>query len=232
MNGSGLAVYDEYGNRAGAGVKAGALDYGWLGGKERASDASGLVLMGVRLFNSATGLFASVDPVVGGNESVYGYPNDPINKLDLDGRKSWLARNWGWVALGVAVVAVGATCVFATALCAGAVHATVHATRVVRARVVVRAATRYVSGASKRGSMKASPEVARIAGTMWIKKGGTRVVGRQARNGARWYQSGQYGYRGPAYKGRFGRSSNLTVGSKGISKGGTSTYKNFHINHK
>ncbi|MBD9700160.1 hypothetical protein IGS67_11775 [Flavimobilis sp. GY10621] len=87
-DGSGLALYDEYGNRTGAGVKAGALDYGWLGGKARASDASGVVLMGVRLFNSVTGLFTALDPVVGGNESVYGYPNDPINKLDLDGRAS------------------------------------------------------------------------------------------------------------------------------------------------
>lgn len=128
-SGSGLAVYDEYGNRAGTGVQAGALDYGWLGGKERASDASGLVLMGVRLFNSATGLFTSVDPVVGGNESVYGYPSGPINKLDLDGRKSWWARNWKWVAAGVAVAVVVGVCVAATAACVSVATATVRGVR-------------------------------------------------------------------------------------------------------
>jgi len=77
--------YDEYGN-AGALPATGAVSYGWLGGKERATDASGLVLMGVRLYNSATGLFTSVDPVEGGNETVYGYPNAPVNKFDLSGK--------------------------------------------------------------------------------------------------------------------------------------------------
>lgn len=228
----GLGVYDEYGNAITSGPSAGALSYGWLGGKERAADSSGLVLMGVRLYNSVTGLFTSVDPVEGGNETIYAYPNDPVNKLDLDGRKGWWSRNWKKVAVGVAVVAVAATCVFATAFCAGAVRAAVHATRVVRARVVLRAASRYVSGASARNSIRASPQVARIAGTMWVKKGGSRVVGQTARNGARWYQSGQYGYRTAASKGRFGTSSNLTIGVRGVNGQGRPAYKSFHISHR
>ncbi|MGP7963637.1 DNRLRE domain-containing protein [Sanguibacter sp. A246] len=160
-DGSGLAVYDEYGNRTGAGVKAGALDYGWLGGKERASDASGLVLMGVRLFNSVTGLFTSVDPVVGGNETVYGYPNDPVNKLDLDGRNSWWANNWKKVvAVTAAVVVVGAVCAFAVAGCGAAVGVAVR----VGARVAVKSAKVAVK------SSRAKPKPASSYVTNFAKK--------------------------------------------------------------
>ncbi|NKX93045.1 hypothetical protein HF995_07110 [Sanguibacter hominis ATCC BAA-789] len=113
---AGLGVYDEYGNAITSGPSTGAVSYGWLGGKERAADSSGLVLMGVRLYNSVTGLFTSVDPVEGGNETIYGYPNDPVNKLDLDGR-SWLRRlkgagssvvKWGIRNRGT-IVSLGAT---------------------------------------------------------------------------------------------------------------------------
>lgn len=44
--------------------------------------------MGVRLYDAVTGLFASLDPVAGGNPNAYTYPTDPINSFDLDG-KSW-----------------------------------------------------------------------------------------------------------------------------------------------
>ncbi|GAB2478635.1 hypothetical protein GCM10027030_11100 [Luteococcus sediminum] len=87
------ADYTEYGQptttkTATAGGAAGA-GYGWLGAHERATlDALGITLMGARLYNQATGLFTSLDPVHGGNETTYGYPNDPINKSDIDG-------NWG-----------------------------------------------------------------------------------------------------------------------------------------
>ncbi|MGW5667690.1 DNRLRE domain-containing protein [Micromonospora sp. NPDC003776] len=62
--------------------------YGWLGGKQRASDTpSGITLMGVRLYNSATGRFLQVDPVYGGSCNRYDYScQDPLNKFDLDGR--------------------------------------------------------------------------------------------------------------------------------------------------
>jgi RHS repeat-associated protein len=86
--------YDEYG-RPLAGTAAadtGAVTYGWLGGQERATDdTTGLILMGVRLYNPSTGLFSSPDPVAGGNTTAYAYPQDPINKYDLDGKM------WGWL---------------------------------------------------------------------------------------------------------------------------------------
>jgi RHS repeat-associated protein len=61
--------------------------YGWLGAKQRSNDdLAGLTLMGVRLYNPATGRFLSRDPVQGGNENSYNYPNNPIDGFDLDGR--------------------------------------------------------------------------------------------------------------------------------------------------
>lgn len=76
---------DEYGN-----PRAGQADlrYGWLGGKQRSSETlSGLTLMGVRVYNPATGRFLSVDPIVDGGANLYGYPGDPISQYDLDGQK-------------------------------------------------------------------------------------------------------------------------------------------------
>ncbi|WP_307782763.1 RHS repeat-associated core domain-containing protein [Tenggerimyces flavus] len=66
--------------------------YGWLGGKQRSTDATGgLVLMGVRLYAPQLGRFLQTDPVPGGNLNAYSYPLDPANEYDLDGkrRKRW-----------------------------------------------------------------------------------------------------------------------------------------------
>jgi hypothetical protein len=47
-------------------ASAAYTDHGWLGGSRRSSDAlGGVVLMGVRLYNAATGLFLSADPIPG-----------------------------------------------------------------------------------------------------------------------------------------------------------------------
>ena len=92
--------------------------YGWLGGKTRSADApSGLVLMGVRLYNPATGRFLQVDPVPGGSHNPYDYAgHDPVNAFDLDGRINWnkwggrlnTASTWlGYAALGAAVIPGG-----------------------------------------------------------------------------------------------------------------------------
>ena len=77
--------------------------YGWLGGKQRATDTgvTGLTLMGVRLYSPIIGRFLSTDPVYGGNANTYTYPVDPVNGYDLDGRDGW-----GWLSTAVAILAV------------------------------------------------------------------------------------------------------------------------------
>ena len=86
--------YSEYGTPTG--TPQPGIAYGWLGTHERATLTSlGITLMGARLFNQATGLFTSLDPVHGGNQTTYGYPNDPINANDISGM--W-RMSWGWTA--------------------------------------------------------------------------------------------------------------------------------------
>lgn len=121
---------DEYGNRLVPehAQLSSVLTYGWHGKEERAADITGLILMGVRLYNAVTGLFTSRDPIPGGNTTSYTYPQDPMNNHDLDGKarkKSWLGSNWRTVAAGgaalacvftglVACVAIGLATAFAT----------------------------------------------------------------------------------------------------------------------
>ena len=77
--------YDEYGNPL-AGTDPSR--YGWLGAQQRSAETpSRVTLMGVRLYDSQTGRFLSTDPVYRGGANAYGYPADPVNMYDLDGRK-------------------------------------------------------------------------------------------------------------------------------------------------
>lgn len=93
--------FDEYGNRATPSTPdSGEPGYGWLGGKQRAESGAGLVLMGVRLYNPATGLFTSTDPVEGGGANAYAYPTDPVNMFDLDGQV------WFIVIIAIVVIRV------------------------------------------------------------------------------------------------------------------------------
>ncbi|MER5354166.1 ricin-type beta-trefoil lectin domain protein [Kitasatospora sp. NPDC002551] len=110
LTGPVLLDSDEYGNPT-AGTPA--ARYGWLGGKQRSAEAQdGIVLMGVRLYNPATGRFLSVDPVPGGSANAYEYcMADPIGCTDLDGRKG--IKDWwkkkGSMVVGKTLGAVSAT---------------------------------------------------------------------------------------------------------------------------
>lgn len=87
---------DEYGTPRNPG-DIGTQRYGWLGAKQRAADTpSGIILMGVRLYNTVTGRFLQVDPIYGGSCNRYEYTcADPANKFDLDGKR-WCS-DWRWV---------------------------------------------------------------------------------------------------------------------------------------
>jgi RHS repeat-associated protein len=69
------------------------IGYGWLGAKQRASHSIGLTIMGARLYNQATGLFTSTDPVYGGTPTAFTYPNDPVNSNDISGNWTKYTKN-------------------------------------------------------------------------------------------------------------------------------------------
>lgn len=87
--------------------------------------AARALLMGVRLYDPISGRFDSLDPVPGGGDNAYGYPGDPVNQFDLNGkwwgsmfRHIWRTRQVQSAAN--AVVAVGA--IFPYAIYAGTYH--------------------------------------------------------------------------------------------------------------
>ncbi|WP_329491915.1 DNRLRE domain-containing protein [Kitasatospora sp. NBC_01246] len=115
--------YDEYGQpRAG---QSGAR-YAWLGDKQRSDETpSALTLMGVRLYNPATGRFLSPDPVQGASANAYDYCNaDPVNCTDLNGRMpGWLkAALKAAVARGVQLAVTAAVAAWVPFLAPWALH--------------------------------------------------------------------------------------------------------------
>ena len=112
-----LNVYDEYGlhqapendNRpVGIGNYADTsqlfvLTYGSLGQPQRETTDTGIQFMGARGYNPITGQFLTPDPVQGGNETPYNYPNDPINKSDISG----FEENYDWAySLGFSILGI------------------------------------------------------------------------------------------------------------------------------
>jgi RHS repeat-associated protein len=86
----GVTLYDPFGNAL-TSLQADSPDglaYGFEGkhGIDTDTDAGGIVLMGARLYDPATGRFLQVDPVFGGSCSAYDYVcKDPVNASDLAG---------------------------------------------------------------------------------------------------------------------------------------------------
>ncbi len=143
--------------------------YGWLGAFQRSGEAlGGVVLMGVRLYQPATGRFMSPDPVPGGSASAYDYCSaDPVNCTDLGGTFSFgsilnvvaavgeiasvIPGPIGAAAAGVSAVAYAAPGNTAQALIMGATAAAA----LVGAGAVVRVAARAVSTAVSTGRVAA-----------------------------------------------------------------------------
>lgn len=114
---SSYAESDEYGKPLDGSTASNR--YGWLGDHQRSTDTvGGLMLMGVRLYNPATGKFLSTDPITNGGANRYGYPTDPVNLQDYSGEfwgpllrqfakkfgkriaeavGKWLKDVWGWL---------------------------------------------------------------------------------------------------------------------------------------
>ena len=81
----GWSVYDSFGNPQTSQTNTNLINYSSYGQQERATNTTGLILMGARVYNPETNQFTSKDPIKGGNENSYTYPNDPLNKSDLLG---------------------------------------------------------------------------------------------------------------------------------------------------
>ena len=78
--------YDEFGNPDTTNpTNTSNINYTTYGQAERATNTTGLILMGARVYNPETNQFTSPDPVKGGNENNYCYPNEFGQLSDFNG---------------------------------------------------------------------------------------------------------------------------------------------------
>ncbi|MFJ8493707.1 DNRLRE domain-containing protein [Streptomyces sp. NPDC094038] len=87
-------TYDEFGNTTST------ARYGWTGAAQRSSETpTGLILMGVRLYDPTTGRFLQTDPIAGGNANAYDFVyQDPVNNSDVSGKFS-VHFHWTYVSV-------------------------------------------------------------------------------------------------------------------------------------
>lgn len=111
------SVYDSFGNPQTSQTNNNLINYSSYGQQERATNTTGLILMGARVYNPETNQFTSKDQIKGGNENSYTYPNDPINGSDFTGMWSWLG--FGLAVLGAALGALACVSVAVACLVAG-----------------------------------------------------------------------------------------------------------------